>query len=686
MSEATQTTGAVTAEDFFMTAADVEREYGIDLITAETLRNGLIEVTRHMYTTQLRSSFSNIIRDAMDFGVCLHVVNDDGSTDLVGITEGCTQFAFTHQHLVNMVLDEYGLENLGPGDTLVTNDAYRSGIHFGDLNCLRVIFDEEGRPAFVVSNGAHVFDIGGPVPGGFHHQATTLYEEGLRVPPMLITTDDTIVRPVMNLLVENTRSPFHMVGDVKAILGTLKAGETRVQKLIERYGSKTVKASANYALDLAERRMRKELFDVPDGDYTAEEWLDDDGVVFEPVHLKVVVRVRGARAEIDFSGTDRQPLGAITTCWEDAARCLIGPKVLLDPRHPWNAGASRPFDVLLPAGSAVMALPPTSQSAHVEMGAHIGSLMIQALSLAVPDRGIAPDAGITGSIFLYGTDHRPGREGMPFGSAHLFGESWGGSRVTDGISYCFTPLYNCRSIILEYAEKESPIVFWEFGIVIDSAGAGEFRGGFSAAVTFEVLDETSCTPMLDRTRLPSVAANGGTPGMTTYGLLVDKDERGPAVSWNGILPADRIRGLYGIFDGEGRPNPEDGVFGQGAQFESCHVAGHILEPGTIMRVIAASAGGYGDPLDRDPAAVLRDVRNERVSMAQADETYGVVVDRDTGSVDEDATEARRSELRAARGDSWEPPPSYFKAWPRNASEQRELVASLLPARRVEAAR
>lgn len=169
--------------DFFKTADEVRAEYGVDLITAETLRNGFIEATRQMFGTLLRSSFSNIIRDGMDFGVCVHLVNDDGTTEMVAITEGCTQFAFTHQHMTNMVLAEYGIENLGPGDTLVCNDAFRGGIHFGDLNLFRVVHDDDGRPAFVVSDAAHLFDIGGPAPGGFNTSATNIYEEGLRIPP-----------------------------------------------------------------------------------------------------------------------------------------------------------------------------------------------------------------------------------------------------------------------------------------------------------------------------------------------------------------------------------------------------------------------------------------------------------------------------------------------------------------------
>lgn len=668
-----QADGATRADQFFMTAQDVEDEYGIDLITAETLRNGFVEATRHMYGTLLRSSFSAIIRDGMDFGVCVHVVNDDGSTDMVGVTEGCTQFAFTHQQLVNMVLAEYGLENLGPGDTVVTNDPYRSGIHFGDLNMVRVIFDEDGKPAFVVSNGAHVFDIGGSVPGGFNHQATSLYEEGLRVPPMLITSGDVLVRPVINLLVENTRSPFHMVGDVKAMLGTLRAGQSRLEQLIERYGAKSVRAAAHYALDLAERRMRMQLLALEDGDYTAEESLDDDGVVLEPVTVRVTIRVRGASAEIDFSGTDRQTLGSVSTCWEDAARCLIGPKMFLDPRHPWNAGATRPFDVVVPPGSVMLALPPSSQSAHTELGARLASLMLQALGQALPERAVAPDAGVTGSIIVHGVDQRPGREGVPFGTAYLCGEAWGGSQVADGISYCFAPLYNVRAIVTEFAEKESPVIVWEFGLVQDAAGAGKFRGGFSPGLTLEVLGDTFVTTLLDRVRLPTIGANGGSPGMTTYGMVVHKDHRGSPVSWNGVLPVDRTEALYGIYDAEGRPDPEHGTFAAGARYETCHIAGLQFPPGTVLRWIVASPGGFGSPLERDPEAVLADVRNERVSRRQADEVYGVVFDSTLSSVASDATRERRAALAAERAFEEAPPISFFRDWPVTSEEFDRLV-------------
>jgi N-methylhydantoinase B len=661
------------AQDFYMTAADVKDAYGVDLVTAETVRNGLIEVTRQMYASLIRSAFSNIVRDSMDFGVCVHKIDPDGTTDLVAITEGCTQFAFTHQHMTNMVLDEYGLENLGPGDTLVCNDAFRGGIHFGDLNFFRVLFDDKGEPAFVLTNAAHVFDIGGPVAGGFNNGARNIYEEGLRISPTLIMSGGKPVRSMMNLLMENTRSPLYMIGDVRALLGTLKTGEERVQELVDRYGFDGVRGGSDYTLGLSERRMRRALSTVPDGDYESSRLLDDDGVEFTPLQIAVTIKVRGVEAEIDFSGTDRQSAGPITTCWEEASRAIVGPKLVLDPRHPMNAGAMRPFHVLLPPGSLVLGLPPTSQSNHCEIATKVGSITVEAMSKAKPEAGVASDSGTSGSCIIYGSDSRSGREGEPFGMAFLMGEAWGGTPNNDGISFCMTPLFNCRSVVIEFAEKGAPLIFWEDGIVMDSAGAGKHRAGYSPVGTVEAYGPAFLSPLLDGARFSADGVNGGGSGSTSYGMLLKRDKRGGHQSWNGIVPADRYEPLYGIFTEAGIPDPDNGEFGQGARFETAKLAAFPIEAGQIYRQQVASAAGYGDPLDRDPAAVRLDVWNELVSPGHARDVYGVVIDTETLEVDAAATEQRRDELRSGRdGGAVDTPRAYFRDWPATESEWDEL--------------
>jgi N-methylhydantoinase B len=666
--------------DYFMTADEVASAYGVDLITAETLRNRLIEITRQMWGMLLRSSFSNIIRDGMDFGVCVHLVEDDDTTELVAITEGCTQFAFTHQHMTNMVLDEYGVENLGPGDTLVSNDSFRGGIHAADLNFFRVVHDDDGRPAFVLSDAAHVLDVGGSVPGGLNNSCTSLYEEGLRIPPMLITSGDVIVRSTANLILENGRLPLHMIGDVRALLGTLKAGEERLRAVAERDGFFAVKAAARYALGLAERRMRRALMTLENGEWSAQRYLDDDGVELAPVRISVTVRKRGAEAEIDFSGTARQGAGPLTTCWEEASRALIGPKMILDPHHPMNAGAMRPFQVLLPAGSTVLGLPPTSSSNHMEVGATVASLMLEVFSQAHPKNAVTPDAGTSGACMATGIDTRPGYGEMPFGTVLIFGEAWGGTQVSDGISFCLSPLFNCRSIVIERVEKETPLVVWEYGIVVDSAGAGRYRGGFSPSYAVEALSDTSLTPVLDGARFAPQGSHGGGAGVPSYGMLVERRDGEGIASWNGVLPAERLTPLFGIWDEQGRPDPVNGAFGLGTVFQTCKLTAYPLKQGQVIRFQVATPGGYGDPLTRDPEAVLRDVANERVSLDQALTTYGVVIDASELSIDEGATRELRSSL--SRDPAHVTPPAFFRAWPATREEFDHLHDRLPPGARL----
>ncbi|MCW2761623.1 MAG: hyuB1 [Marmoricola sp.] len=662
-------------QDFFLTSADVEEQYGIDLITAETIRHGLIEVTRHMHGTLQRSAFSSIVRDGMDFGVCVHVVADDESTELIAATEGCTMFAFTQQHMTNLVLGEYGVGNLGPGDTLLCNDSFRGGIHNADLNLFRVVHDEHGKPAFVITDAAHVFDVGGPSAGGFNLQAENMFEEGLRIPPTLLTSGDVPVRSAMNLLLDNTRSPWHMVGDVRALLGTLRAGEERMRSLMDRYGSATVKAAAQYALGLSERRMRRALTQIPDGEYFAEQAIDDDGVTTDPVMLKVAFRIKGDEAEIDFSGTDRQTIGPVTTGWAEASRSLIGPKVLLDPRHPMNSGMMRPFQVLLPVGSVVLGLPPTSQNNHTELGAKIASLMLRVVSQAIPEHATAADSGASGAVLVFGTDNRPSKEDQPFGAVLLFGGGWGGTTTADGISYCLSALYNCRANVIEFVEKEAPLIVWEWDTVMDSAGAGKYRGGFGPAYTFEAQAATTCVPLLDSAKFSPLPVEGGAPGMTSYGMLVKKDDRTGPLSWNGLLPAERLVPIFGKFDDEGRPDPELGVFGNGTRYQTGK-AQFTITPGEVLRLQTASAAGCGDPFTRDPSSVLNDYLQERVSVAHAKSAYGVVIDAPRLKVDEEATRALRADTADhAPGDL---PPSHFAGWPVTEAEFDDLVSSLRP--------
>jgi N-methylhydantoinase B len=320
-------------------------------------------------------------------------------------------------------------------------------------------------------------------------------------------------------------------------------------------------------------------------------------------------------------------------------------------------------------GSMVLSLPPSSQSNHVELGAKIARLMVGVVSKALPGHAVADDSGTSGAMIAGGVDDRPGLEGMPFGGAFVFGGGWGGTSESDGISFCQSPLYNCRSIIVEYTEKSMPVVIWEHGVTIDSAGAGRHRGGFGATYAFEALTTAYCTPIVDSSKFPALGLDGGGAGSPSWGAIVHKDASGGIGSWNGLLPAERLTPLFGPFDAQGRPDPIGGTWGQGTLLQTSKPTAYVLNKGEVMRIHTACAGGWGDPTEREIDAVLADVANELVSREQAAEIYGVILAEDGRAVDEAATAAARERIRAARTAV---PMAAPQSWPLDQSELEQL--------------
>lgn len=653
-----------------MTAPEVQERYGIDLITAETLRGGLIEASRHMRDTLMRSAFSNVVRENLDMGTSIHLVEPEG-TEMVAITEGACHFAFTHPHMVNLVIDEWGLDNLGPGDTIICNDTWRGAIHFPDVNLFRPIF-WEGEPLFILSDASHIVDIGGPVPGGFNNQARTYYEEGLRIPPMLITSGDVPVRSTINLLIENTRTPLHNLGDLRALFGTMKVGEERLVRLLERFGVEAVRSAARYTLDLAERRMRRAIEEIPDGKFEGEEILDDDGVTGNPVRIRATARVAGDNVEIDYSGSDRQPVGATVTCWEETNRCLIGAKLVLDRRHPMNSGAMRPFHVVAPPGSVVMGLPPTSASNHPEIATKISALFVELFGKMMPARAVATESGTTHIHIIGGTDEREGRSGLPFGGVITGGAAWGGTQETDGISFNVTPIFNVQDNVLELLERDNPVVLRNRNLVIDAAGPGKFRSGYSACFVLECMDgqsEISFSALLDSGRFHRRGMAGGGFGMTSYLFKVKRQPDRSIRELHGVIPLEDLVPLAGLFDDEGRPDPAHGTWFTTPEVPTLKIADYTLREGEALYVVCATGGGFGEPLDRDTEAVRLDVWNGKLTDSLARKAYGVVVDTQGLEVDRAATDELRSALRTARehGDATVPV-GTVSPWPKTWAE------------------
>ncbi|MET9327572.1 hydantoinase B/oxoprolinase family protein [Tsukamurella sp. NPDC003166] len=624
-------------------------------VELDILRYGLIEVAREMLDSLMRSAFSPICRDILDCTVVIHMRTDEG-WEVAALWEGCMQHAFVAPHIANFVMDEWDVDSMQPGDVVFTNDPWRGSLHQADVNLFRPVF-VNGRVEFLLQSTSHLVDLGGPIPGGFSNGATTHFEEQLKLPPTLLYANDVAVRPTFNFLLENNRVPHMVLGDLRALHGCLVVGERQLQELISRGGLEQVRAAGRYAIDATEASMRRGIAAIPDGDYTAEDFLDEDGVTDEEIPVHVTVKVRGDSMEIDFSGTGRQPLGNCGTAWCEASRCIEAVKLMVDPSTPVNSGTLRPIDVLLPAGSVVQVLPPSSCSSHADIGPRGINVVTQALSKAT-DESFAPDTGTALYVGFSGIDTRPGHEGVPWGAYALGGGGWGGTWKEDGVSFCVTPIGNCRTSVLEHVEIESPLVVVQQEMVIDSAGAGEFRGGLGSVYSVYAQSDTLITVVADRLKRGAPGAKGGGAGMPAYGWYIkdfDLQRHGDTLDLRGAEP------LFGVFDEEGRPDPVGGEFGRGAMYRTGKFSNHLVKAGDGLRFVIGGGGGWGDPLVRDTARVLADVESALITPEHAEKAYGVVIA--DGAVDAAATADLRGRLAAERdAGTWQVPIAIPHTW------------------------
>lgn len=624
----------------------------------DILRYGLIEVTREMLDALMRSAFSPVARDMLDCTAAIHMRTDEG-WQTVALWEGCMQHAYIATHIVNFTMDDWDVDSMQPGDVIFVNDPWRGAVHQSDVNMFRPVFID-GRVEFLVQSTTHVVDLGGPVAGGLANGMETHFEEPLKFPPTLIYANDVPVRSVFNFMLENNRVPHLLLGDLRALYGCLVVGERQLLGLIERGGFENVRAAGMYAIEQTEASMRAGIAGIPDGDYTAEDFLDEDGVVNEKIPLFVTVKVRGDSMEIDFSGSGRQPRGNVGTAWCEASRCIQAVKMLVDPSTPVNTGTLRAIEVLLPSGSVVQSLPPASVSNHPDIGSRNINVVTQALAKAVSE-SYAPDTGSFVVIMMGGIDSRPGHEGAPWGTYVIPGGGWGGTFREDGLTFCVPPVGNCRTSVQEHVEIESPVIFTQQETMIDTAGAGKYRGGLGATYTIYAESDVVLSVTSDRVLFGAPGIEGGGAGTTTYGWYIKEYEHTAPYAEN----AQDLRGvepLFGIFDEQGRPDPNSGTFGLGARFETGKIANFHLKAGDALRLACGGGGGWGDPLERELARVQSDVLNELVSVEAARELYGVVIDED-GVIDEAATTALRAELSAAReAGEWSTPIAAPANW------------------------
>ena len=576
-----------------------------DPFTLELIKNALVSVADEMALTVARTARSFVIKEALDYSTALF----NAKGDLIAQGTCLPLHLGAMPSAVSAVCQEFG-DDMHPGDVFALNDPYDGGTHLPDIVCVKPIFYDAARVGYSAVL-AHMTDIGGRVPGGNASDSTEIYQEGLRIPPVRLYDRGEPSHTMFRVLERNVRVPDKVLGDVRSQISACRIGERGLLKLMQSYGPEELEAYCQELLDYTERFTRSEIAKLPDGVYEFTDYLDGDGIDPGTIKFHVAITVDGDSMTIDFTGTSPQVRGAINSVYAfTASAAWACVRSILDLNIPNNAGYFRPIAVITPERSIVNPSPPAPVAARGLTGFRIADTVFGALAQIRPELvpacgGNSPDAGIS-----YGGYDA---EGKPFVFLEFLVGSWGGGPWRDGMEACTGMIINYSNTPAEMLESEQPLTVERYAFVPDTGGAGEYRGGLAMErhIRFRA-DEAVLQVRSDRRDVPPYGLHGGRPGAPSAIRLIRAD---------------------------GTEESPPGKFLT------------TVRKGDVIRIRLAGGGGYGDPLKRDPARLLRDVTEGKVTIAHAKESYGVVIGGAPPLVDAAATQALRHDRAARRTDS-----------------------------------
>jgi N-methylhydantoinase B/oxoprolinase/acetone carboxylase alpha subunit len=586
----------------------------VDQITLQVVNNYLVTTAREMGIAMRNTSYSPLFNEGLDFSCAIF----DAGGEMIAQAEFCPAHLGAIIYVVEWTILEIGPENFQPGDVIFHNDPFRGGCHLPEYCVIKPVFHEGELIAFTACIG-HMTEVGGKVPGGFAGDATEVFQEGLRIPPLKIVEGGEDVEAVWNIIMANVRTPRMSYGDLKSMIGSLYVGERRILELIEKHGVGRFRVLGEAIKDYSERRMRAEIAEMPDGTYDFEDIvIDNDGVTEEPARLRVSVRITGDTMTVDYTGSDRQRLGPVNCTYGVTASATYNALLhLTDHSIPSNHGCYRPVRIIAPYGTIVnVAYPAASVGGNSEIHPHLVMAIYGALAPALPDRVSAHDGGTSALVAIGG--HHPDT-GDIFANLTNEGCGWGGRATKDGNNALCIPNGNCALQPVEILETRYPVLYEALAIQEGSAGAGRNRGGLGYYRQFKVLSDylrVSCFIEKDKTRPWGLF--GGQPGRNSAMLVRhdDADEWSTFTESFGVACNGKFSDVY-------------------------------LRRNDHVRIVTSGGGGYGDPLERDLDRIAEDVLQGFIGRAQVAEEYGVVFN-DDGSIDEQATGERRRQLKEAR--------------------------------------
>jgi N-methylhydantoinase B/oxoprolinase/acetone carboxylase alpha subunit len=523
-----------------------------DPIELELFRHLLVSIAEEMGAVLRKTSYSANIKERRDYSCAVY----DATGETVAMGDHMPV------HLGAMPLSvQHAREafRLGPGDVAILNDPFRGGTHLPDITAVSAVFVKGSRrPSFFVANRAHHADVGGMSPGSMP-LAREIYQEGIRIPPVLLVRGGRMDRAMLDLILANVRTPVEREGDLMAQCMAIKRGEQRLLELTAKYGLPTLRRNMTALKDYSERMMRSAIRRLPSGTYRAEDYLDNDGITDRPVKIAAAVTIKGDRAMVDFKGSDAQVEGSVNANYAvvvSAAtyvfRCLVREDI------PYTAAVLRPLEVIAPSGLVVSAQPPAAMAAgNVETSQRITDVILRALAQAAPTLIPAASSGTMNNLTFGGWD--PVRQ-RAFAYYETIAGGMGASALYDGASATHTHMTNSWNTPVEAFEHLYPLRIRAYRIRSGSGGKGKQRGGDGIVREFEFLTRADVT------------------------ILSDRRERGPYGLSGGSTGA---RGKNSLLRGQ-RPRAERTIAIRGkARFE--------VQAHDVLRIESPGGGGYGKP-------------------------------------------------------------------------------------------
>lgn len=573
-----------------------------DPITLQILKNYSRATAESMATTLYRVAHSTFVKETEDFTIQL--LDQFGKTVAAPVDLGATWYpGHDYEAGIGLLGEDYE-----PGDIVITNDPYSGYLatHSPDVVMWKPVF-HEGRIISFCGGHIHNVDVGGAVPASLSRALTDVHQEGIRTPPVKLYRRGELDRSLLRLLLTNVRIPEQNWGDLQAQVAAMNTGERRTLDLVRRFGAQTIIDGFADILDYAEAQARSVLRSVPDGEYTFVEYSDEDGPDGDPLRLKLTLRIIGDGAELDFTGTDPQTFSSLNVPTGGHPRhslLLVGVYYVLSALQPGillNFGTTRAFTCNVPEGSVLNPQFPAAVGMRSLTCGRLRSLIFGAFATAVPDRMPSAPAGATSIINMAAEDRRTGRRTIT-AIAPIVGGG-GGMPHRDGTDGSGADAAYLKNSPIEITETEAPVHIERYGLMTDTGGPGQHRGGMAQILEFRATspDAFVTARNRDRSKFQPWAILGGMPGPT--GSFTLNPGKPHAVD---LGNTDTLR----------------------------------LAPGDLLRIVSPGGAGRGDPFQRDPEKVLRDVKAGRVSIEKARQDYGVVIE--DGKIVDDSTSAMRN--------------------------------------------